>query len=143
MIRRTPSLLPSDRRPIVGCLLGICALLPIAGGCTQVTVHSGDGTVSERLRFGVISLAPVPRTTPQIVDLRGFGLFAQNGSMTLGYVSSSTAALPATDCRFVVWIDDVTAAPAQISALVDGRSDLCTVGPGTAPLSTAGPARPN
>lgn len=143
MSRKTPSLLPSGRRPIVGCLLGICALLPIAGGCTQVTVHSGDGTVSERLRFGVISLAPVPRTTPQIVDLRGFGLYAENGRVTLGYVSSSTAALPATDCRLVLWIEDGTTAPAEIAALLDGTPDLCAVGPGTAPVSFAGQARPN
>lgn len=143
MGRRTNSLIPSGPRPIVGCLLGVCALLPIAAGCTQVTVHSGDGTVSERLRFGAISLALIPRTTPQIVDLRGFGLHAQNGRVTLGYVASSTAALPATDCRLVLWIDDGAAALAEIAALLDGTPDLCAVGPGTAPLSTAEPARPN
>lgn len=111
--------------------------------CTQVTIHAGDGGVSLHHHAGILSVDVEPGTTPQIIGFKGLGVFAQNGGMTFGYVSSSMAALPATECRLVLWVDDVAAAPAQISALVDGRSDLCAVGPGTAPLSTAGPARPN
>lgn len=110
--------------------------------CARVAIHAGDGGVSLHNHAGVLSIDVEPGTTPQIIDLRGLGVFAQNGGMTLGYVSSSTAALPATDCRLVVWIDDVTAAPAQITALVDGRADVCAVGPGTAPRTTTGPVRP-
>ena len=107
-----------------GALLGLAA-------CAQVTIHAGDGSVSQATRFGLLSIEPDPGTTAQIVDLRGIGLVGQNGGMTLGYVSSSTAVLPVGDCRIVVWVDQTVAAQTGLAALLEDRPDICAVGPGT------------
>lgn len=115
---------PSPALPAAMLLLAVTA-------CAQVTIHAGDGTVSERTRFGIVSIEPRPGTTAQIIDLQGIGLIAQSGAMTLGHLSSSMAMLPAGDCRIVLWLEDTTAPPASLAGLLDGTPELCAVGPGT------------
>lgn len=104
------------------------ALLALVG-CTQVTVHAGDGSVSEAIRFGIVSVRPHPGTTAQIVDLQGVGLVAQNGGLTLGYLSSSVALLPADDCRVVIWNEPGQAPPAALTRLLEDPAALCPQGP--------------
>lgn len=113
-----------------GIALLTVALLGLAA-CAQVTIHAGDGSVYQATRFGILSITPQPGTTAQIVDLEGIGLVGQNGSMTLGYASSSTALLPMDDCRVVVWVEQATSAPTTLATLLDGRPEICDVGPGT------------
>ena len=108
------------------------AALFVGSACAQVTIHAGDGSVTQDTRFGVVSIEPRPGTTAQIVELRAFGLSGQNGGLTLGYLSSTMAVLPADDCRVVVWVERAGAAPAAAvtKELLGGRTDICTVGPG-------------
>lgn len=110
---------------------GIALLTGALLGCTQVTIHTGDGSVSQTTRLGILSITPQPGTTAQIVDLEGIGLVGQNGGMTLGYASSSTALLPMEDCRVVVWVEQATSAPTALATLLDGRPEICDVGPKT------------
>lgn len=112
-----------------GTALPACVGLVLAA-CAQVTIHAGDGSVSQTTRFGILSIDPNPGTMAQIVDLQGIGLVGQNGGMTLGYLSASMAVLPKGDCRVVVWVEQASAAPTTLAALLDGRPDICAVGPG-------------
>ncbi|WPZ33110.1 hypothetical protein T8K17_17925 [Thalassobaculum sp. OXR-137] len=113
--------------------LGAPLTLIAATACAQVTIQSGDGSVSQATRFGIVSIETAPGRLPQIVELRGVGLIGQNGGITLGYLSSTMAVLPVDDCRIVVWIDPDTlldgTLPAPLRNLLATRPDVCAVGP--------------
>lgn len=113
------------------------ALLAVLSGCAQVTIRSGDGTVVESSRLGILSLETKPGTTAQLVDLRGVGVVSQNGGVTLGYLASRHALLPTTDCRIVIWVDEgAVEQPRALQDLLANRSDICAVGPGAGPVIT-------
>jgi len=78
-------------------LLGLTGLL----GCTTVTVHAGDGTVTVDRSFGFLTLRPQPGQTPMV--LRSTALGWQSGPMghSVGYHRASLTLLP-PGCHLVL-----------------------------------------
>lgn len=107
----------------------VLAMVLAAGGCTQVTVHAGDGTVSTHAALGVMQIDLGPGRRPQVVETAGLGLLVHDGGFTVGYRTSSVAMLPPDDCRLVVWVG-ADASPAALESLLADSDRLCLAGPG-------------
>ena len=112
----------------------LCSLI-LSSGCTRLTIHQADGTVSSRTAFGVVNLETQPARQPQIVKIDGVGLAIVNGSAVVGYHSANMAILPTDDCRVVVWVDPDTSIE-SLKDLLAGDSRFCDVGPGASALAS-------
>ncbi len=106
-------------------------------GCTQISVHEGDGTVTQERSFGAVILKAEPGTQPILFQAKGLGVVTAGNRVTLGYVNADYALLPVGDCRIVIWIDKDMKVQA-LDAVRDLGDRVCLAGPGAAEISNKG-----
>lgn len=84
-------------------LTGLLAL----PGCTTVTVHAGDGTVTVDRSFGFLTLRPLLGQTPMVLHSTALGW--QSGPMghSIGYAQARLTLLP-PGCHLVLVDADVS-----------------------------------
>ena len=108
-------------------LLGAAAVLG-AAGCAVVTIHAASrDDVEVDSRFGIVSVQIRPRAGPVIVESTSFGAGNSFDGFSVGYRSASLAALPADDCRIVLWVRNVDDLD-HLNALLGAHTDVCVAG---------------
>lgn len=101
----------------------------VLGGCTEIRVHQGDGSVTTDRGFGAVTFKAEPGSKPVLFQAKGVGIVTTGDRFTLGYVNADYAVLPIGDCRIVVWIGQNGRVQA-LDALRDLGDSICLVGPG-------------
>jgi hypothetical protein len=104
--------------------LGAAAVLG-AAGCAVVTIHAASrDDVEVESRFGIVSVRLEPQSGPVTVETTSFGASNSFDGFSVGYRSASLAALPAGDCRIVLWLRNVDDMK-ELKALIGARTDVC------------------
>lgn len=143
MLHRTTS--PSGRFPAGPCAIGRALLLllwlPASGiACTVIELRGGPDDVRIERSFGFATLDVHPQRDAVVARTRIVGVGRSPFGFSAGWSDHEIAALPQSDCRVVLWIED----PAQVEtfrALIADVHDVCLLTPSD-PLDRASSATP-
>jgi hypothetical protein len=142
MVRSTPQPIRAPRASRWRVTL-LVLWLPVSGAaCTVIELRAGPDDVRIERRFGFATLDVHPQRDAVVARTRIFGVGRSPFGFSAGWSDSEIAALPPSDCRVVLWIED----RAQIEifrTLIADVHDVCLVTPSdptTAPTASTTPS---